>query len=510
MEIVRLGEGVDRTGRLSDAALERTFAVLDDYAAAIRAARRRAGPDGRDQRDPGRGQPRRLRRRRGRDRLGVEPEVITGDEEAALSFDGATRELRGTARFAAPYLVVDIGGGSTEFVLGDDDGPQAARSVDIGCVRMTERHLRDDPPTAAADRGRDGGHRGGDRRGWRGRSRSAQARTLVGLAGSVTTVVALALGLDRVRRRPRSTMRESRRRRCRPDHRDAAGATRAERAALPVMHPGRVDVIGGGALVLDTIMTAVRLRRGRRERARHPRRHRVLGDRRLTGRQLAARIRSRMVGLPAVVVEPGTGWPGDLADRRRRSPDSPADVVRLTENVPSLERLDARVSVCRACPRLVAWREEVAQTKRAAFAGERYWGRPITGWGPPRARIAIVGLAPAAHGGNRTGRVFTGDRSGDWLFAALHRAGLARQPTSDRAGDGQRLIDVRMLAAVRCAPPANKPTPEERDACRPWLERELRFLRPTLRVVVALGGFAWNTLWPVLARWATTCRFGGG
>jgi len=164
-----------------------------------------------------------------------------------------------------------------------------------------------------------------------------------------------------------------------------------------------------------------------------------------------------------------------------------------------MERLDARISVCRACPRLVQWREDVAVKKRAAFADEKYWGRPITGWGPPRARIAVVGLAPAAHGGNRTGRVFTGDRSGDWLFAALHRAGLARLPTSVRAGDGQRLIDVRMLAAVRCAPPANKPTPEERDTCRPWLERELMFLRPSLKVVVALGGFAWNTIWPVLA-----------
>jgi uracil-DNA glycosylase len=178
---------------------------------------------------------------------------------------------------------------------------------------------------------------------------------------------------------------------------------------------------------------------------------------------------------------------------------TPADVVRLAGNVPSLDHLDARISVCRACPRLVEWREDVAVAKRASFATETYWGRPITGWGPPRARIAIVGLAPAAHGGNRTGRVFTGDRSGDWLFAALHRAGLARLATSERAGDGQRLIDVRMLAAVRCAPPANKPTPAERDTCRPWLERELEFLRPSMRVVIALGGFAWTTLWPVLA-----------
>jgi uracil-DNA glycosylase len=157
------------------------------------------------------------------------------------------------------------------------------------------------------------------------------------------------------------------------------------------------------------------------------------------------------------------------------------------------------VSVFRACPRLVSWREDVAATKRASYASETYWGRPVTGWGPADARIAVVGLAPAAHGGNRTGRVFTGDRSGDWLFASLHRCGLARLPTSHRAGDGQELVGVRMLAAVRCAPPANQPTPAERTACRPWLERELALIRPSLRVVVALGGFAWSALWPALA-----------
>jgi uracil-DNA glycosylase len=199
-----------------------------------------------------------------------------------------------------------------------------------------------------------------------------------------------------------------------------------------------------------------------------------------------------------VVVPAGSGWPGDHADRDTPVAASSADVVRLSGEALSLQGLDALVSVCRACPRLVEWREEVASTKRASFATQTYWGRPITGWGPPGARIAVVGLAPAAHGGNRTGRVFTGDRSGDWLFAALHRAGLARIATSERAGDGQELIDVRMLAAVRCAPPANKPTPEERDSCRPWLERELEFLRPRLQVVVALGGFAWAAMWPVL------------
>jgi uracil-DNA glycosylase len=140
----------------------------------------------------------------------------------------------------------------------------------------------------------------------------------------------------------------------------------------------------------------------------------------------------------------------------------------------ALAALEAEVVACRRCPRLVAWREEVAQVKRAAFADETYWGRPIPGFGDPRARILILGLAPAAHGANRTGRVFTGDRSGDFLFAALHRAGLANQPTSAHAGDGLRLMDAWISAAVRCAPPANKPTPAERDTCLPWTVRELR------------------------------------
>lgn len=199
-----------------------------------------------------------------------------------------------------------------------------------------------------------------------------------------------------------------------------------------------------------------------------------------------------------VVVAPGSGWPGDVADATTPVASAPQGVASLAAGATDLDELDARVSVCRACPRLVKWREDVAVTKRASFAADTYWGRPIPGWGPIGARIAVVGLAPAAHGANRTGRVFTGDRSGDWLFAALHRAGLARLATSERAGDGQELIDVRMLAAVRCAPPANKPSVEERDTCRPWLERELDLMSPTLRVVIALGGFAWTTIWPVL------------
>ena len=156
------------------------------------------------------------------------------------------------------------------------------------------------------------------------------------------------------------------------------------------------------------------------------------------------------------------------------------------------------VTQCRRCPRLVAWREEVAREKRASFKDDIYWGRPIPGFGDPAARVLILGLAPAAHGANRTGRVFTGDRSGDWIFAALWRAGLANQPTSVSKDDGLQLTDVRVCAAVRCAPPANAPTPEERDTCSPWLARELALLG-RLRVVVVLGGFGWTALWPVLA-----------
>jgi uracil-DNA glycosylase len=175
------------------------------------------------------------------------------------------------------------------------------------------------------------------------------------------------------------------------------------------------------------------------------------------------------------------------------------DVRRQAAAARTLDELAADSTTCRACPRLVAWREEVARVKRRSFADEPYWGRPVPGWGDEQARIAIIGLAPAAHGGNRTGRVFTGDRSGDWLFAALHRAGLAAKPTSVRADDGQQLFGVRMVAAVRCAPPANKPTIDERDTCRPWLVRELELLAPTLKVLVVLGGFGWQALLPNLA-----------
>lgn len=151
--------------------------------------------------------------------------------------------------------------------------------------------------------------------------------------------------------------------------------------------------------------------------------------------------------------------------------------------------LDSGIVECAACPRLVAWRERVARERRAAYRDEDYWGRPVPGFGDARPRVLIIGLAPAAHGANRTGRVFTGDRSGDWLFASLHRLGVAALPTSASRDDGQVLNGVRVAAAVRCAPPANAPTTQERDTCAPWLLRELELTDP--RVIVALGGFAW-------------------
>jgi uracil-DNA glycosylase len=177
---------------------------------------------------------------------------------------------------------------------------------------------------------------------------------------------------------------------------------------------------------------------------------------------------------------------------------SGAEVLAQAARADDLEALDRSISICRACPRLVGWREQIADTRRAAFRDEQYWARPVPGFGPPDARIGILGLAPAAHGGNRTGRVFTGDRSGDVLFAALHRAGLTNQPISVSRTDGLRLTGIRIFAAVRCAPPANKPTPAERDTCAPWLHRELALLGPSLRVVVALGAFAWAAWWPAV------------
>jgi uracil-DNA glycosylase family 4 len=198
-------------------------------------------------------------------------------------------------------------------------------------------------------------------------------------------------------------------------------------------------------------------------------------------------------GIPyASPVPVGHGWPGDVATAATPVARDAAGVVRLAAGAGTLTELDARVSVCRACPRLVSWREEVAAAPRRSYAAQPYWGRPIPGFGDPSPWLLVVGLAPAAHGGNRTGRVFTGDRSGDWIFAALYRAGLAGQPTSVSAGDGQRLRGARITAAVRCAPPVNRPLPRERDACAPWLDREVELCGEGLRVVLALGSFAWD------------------
>jgi uracil-DNA glycosylase family 4 len=191
-------------------------------------------------------------------------------------------------------------------------------------------------------------------------------------------------------------------------------------------------------------------------------------------------------------VPPGSGWPGDPATSRTAVAETPAHVASMAAAVRTVEELDAEVSVCRACPRLVEWREEVAVVKRKSFADQPYWGRPIPGWGAARPRVVIVGLAPAAHGGNRTGRVFTGDRSGDFLFAALHRAGLASQATCVDAADGLVLNNTRVAAAVRCAPPGNAPTPAERATCAPWLDAEWRLIGSEVRVIVALGAFAWR------------------
>ena len=190
---------------------------------------------------------------------------------------------------------------------------------------------------------------------------------------------------------------------------------------------------------------------------------------------------------------PGAGWPGDPA-----GPDTPvartvAGVRRLAASAPDVAELQARISVCRACPRLVRWREDVATGgRRAAFAHEPYWGRPGPSFGDPEAEVLLVGLAPAANGTNRTGRMFTGDSSGDFLWAALHRAGFAARPESVAAGDGQALTGMRIVAAVRCAPPANAPTGAERAACEPWLRRDLTLAAPRLRAVLALGSIGWD------------------
>lgn len=191
-------------------------------------------------------------------------------------------------------------------------------------------------------------------------------------------------------------------------------------------------------------------------------------------------------------VLPGMGWPGDPGTAGTPIANTAADVARLAETAITAAELGARVSVCRACPRLVAWREDVATTgRRASFAAEPYWGRPVPSFGDPNASVIVVGLAPAANGANRTGRMFTGDRSGDCLYAALHRAGYANQPTATAAGDGMTLTDLRIISAVRCAPPANRPAVTEQRTCSAWLDQEFIRSAPQLRSVLALGGLGW-------------------
>ncbi|GAA2835379.1 uracil-DNA glycosylase [Kitasatospora sp. CM 4170] len=189
---------------------------------------------------------------------------------------------------------------------------------------------------------------------------------------------------------------------------------------------------------------------------------------------------------------------GRIADAAA-DPGDPRHPAAAAARAGGLTALDRVVTGCRACPRLVAWREEAARTKRRAYLDWDYWARPIPGFGPPDAPLVLVGLAPAAHGANRTGRIFTGDPSGDLLYAALHHLGLANRPESVRHGDGLQLHGVRITDPVRCAPPDNRPTTAERDTCRPWIVRELELMRPTVRTVVALGGFAWQAVLPVLA-----------
>lgn len=191
-------------------------------------------------------------------------------------------------------------------------------------------------------------------------------------------------------------------------------------------------------------------------------------------------------------VPAGAGWPGDPASADTEVAHSATDVERLAKAAKDVQQLQALVSVCRACPRLVNYREQVARVgRRASFADQPYWGRPGPSFGDVEAPVLLVGLAPAANGTNRTGRMFTGDASGDFLYAALHRTGFASQPRSVAAGDGQQLQGLRIVAAVRCAPPQNKPTGAEQQTCRGWLKRELQ-LSPQVRAIVCLGGLAWN------------------
>lgn len=211
--------------------------------------------------------------------------------------------------------------------------------------------------------------------------------------------------------------------------------------------------------------------------------------------------------IPVAGIAAGTTTDSGLPQMCRAPPPKVPGMSPLAD-------LAAAISECRRCPRLVAWREEVARTRRAAYRDEEYWGRPVPGFGDPDARLLVIGLAPAAHGANRTGRMFTGDRSGDWLYRALYRFGFASSPVSERRDDGLVLNGAYVTAPVRCAPPANKPTVSERDECWDWLDRELDLL-PGVEVVIALGGFAFAHILRVLSRRGVSVpsprpRFGHG
>lgn len=200
-------------------------------------------------------------------------------------------------------------------------------------------------------------------------------------------------------------------------------------------------------------------------------------------------------------VPPGSGWPDDPATPVTPCATGPDSVRELAAQAVDLSDLAARTSVCGACPRLVSWREDVATAhRRASFGHEPYWGRPVPAFGDPHARHLIVGLAPAAHGANRTGRMFTGDRSGEWLYAALHRAGFANRPDAVAAGDGLELTDLRITAPVHCAPPANKPTTQEKATCGAWLDRELELSAHRLESILALGVIGWQSLFAAATR----------
>ena len=196
------------------------------------------------------------------------------------------------------------------------------------------------------------------------------------------------------------------------------------------------------------------------------------------------------------MASPGLKFPSDEPIMNARTA---AQVKKISSATHSLEALEVEIVNCQACARLTKWCAQVAVEKKRAYIEEEYWGKPVPGFGSTSPHIVLLGLAPGAHGANRTGRVFTGDRSGDFLFASMHRVGLANQPTSERRGDGLELIETRILTAVRCAPPGNKPTPVEQRNCEPWAARELALVADSARVYVAFGSFAWSALWSILA-----------